>query len=42
MSRKSLNLNDIQLIESIQTQLKEQIIKFQNNNIFVRLSTRSP
>ncbi|CAF3559720.1 unnamed protein product [Rotaria sp. Silwood1] len=42
-----LNSNDIQLIESIQNQLNEQIFnskanKFQSNGTFIRLSSRSP
>ncbi|CAF1377782.1 unnamed protein product [Rotaria sordida] len=46
-STKLLNFNDIQLITSIQNQLKEQIFnskinKFQNNGTFIRLSSRSP
>ena len=47
MSRKSLNSDDIQLIQSIQHQLKEQIFnsktnQFQNHDTFIRLSARSP
>jgi hypothetical protein len=47
MSEKLLNSNDIQLILSIQNQLKEQIFnskinKFYSNGAFIRLSTRSP
>ncbi|CAF1316461.1 unnamed protein product [Rotaria sordida] len=46
-STKLLNFNDIQLITSIQNQLKEQIFnsktnKFQSNGTFIRLSSRSP
>ncbi len=46
-SNKLLNSNDIQLIISIQNQLKEQIFnsktnQFQNNETFIRLSSRSP
>jgi hypothetical protein len=45
-SNKLLNSNDIQLIISIQNQLKEQIFnsktnQFQNNETFIRLSSRS-
>jgi hypothetical protein len=47
MSRKSLNSNDIELIQSIQNQLKQQIFnskinRFQNNDTFIRLSARCP
>ena len=45
MSRKLLDANDIQLIETIEQQLKEQIFnsnKFPNNDTFIRLSARSP
>ncbi|CAF1486792.1 unnamed protein product [Rotaria sordida] len=46
-SEKLLNFNDIQLIVSIQNQLKEQIFnsktnKFHSNGAFIRLSARSP
>ncbi|CAF3808939.1 unnamed protein product [Rotaria sp. Silwood1] len=46
-SEKLLNSNDIQLIASIQNQLKEQIFnsktnKFHSNGAFIRLSARSP
>ena len=43
ISRKSLNSNDIQLIRSIQNQLKEQIFNSKiTNGTFIRLSARSP
>ena len=46
-STKLLNYDDIQLIASIQNQLKEQIFnsktnKFRRNGTFIRLSSRSP
>jgi hypothetical protein len=46
-STKVLNSNDIQLIQSIQNQLKEQIFNsktnpFHNSGTFIRLSSRSP
>ena len=46
-SKKIFSINDLQLIESIQHQLKQQIFnskhkKFQNNGTFIRLSSRSP
>ena len=47
ISKKSINSNDMQLIQSIQNQLKEQIFdsktsRFQNKDTFIRLSARSP
>ncbi|CAF1555770.1 unnamed protein product, partial [Didymodactylos carnosus] len=46
-SKKLLNLNDLELIQSIQYQLKQQIFnsktnRFQINGSFIRLSSRSP
>jgi hypothetical protein len=46
-SKQLLNSNDLQLIQSIQNQLKQQIFnsktnKFQINGSFIRLSSRSP
>jgi hypothetical protein len=41
-STKVLNSNDVELIASIENQLKEQISKFQSSGTFIRLSARSP
>ncbi|CAF3197692.1 unnamed protein product [Rotaria sp. Silwood2] len=46
-SKQLLNSNDVQLIQSIEHQLKEQIFSskdspFQTNGTFIRLSSRSP